>query len=564
MTILEIRRQAGSLRMTKPVVGAGTFVTALLLSALVSAAVAAEPDTLPPLTMFMANGGVLDVTMTMARSAQPTIIGRNHANQDIPVDALTTLTVCDASSPAVCAKPYAGAVLKLAPGDTLKVRLVNQLGGTGGSMAGSCMDETQPFDFATGWSSVGGLLNKHFHGLLVPPTAGKAGDLARPFGDYIFTCTSGTGPSAERRYSITLPASHPAGVDWFHPHIHGIAKPQVASGMAGMILVGDPQCSDPAACGTVRPILLKDAQLVQVSGPSSMPRWLNFADQDADFCGGNKQSATNLGACTLPPNTSLTSGGTTLTPLAGQWVFTLNGAQYPTIVAGEAQVWRVQNASANVTYRLSLRRLNANPGEVVADAPFEIISLDGAGLAGTPDTGQNAPQAREVLLMPGSRADLRVSRPGNGGDGELTYQLVNEAFQAGFAPNDADTWPHVALAKVIFPAPPTIASTVSAAPSLRPALATRPVPARTKLPVQASAAALLRGTPLTRGIDRVPESVGAMAPLPPDAAIPETAPAEGQTPGAAPAEPQMPGPPRDAGSRHAEAGHAEPRAGWGG
>ncbi len=550
MFMLGIGHQPASRWAARVFIGVTKSGAALLVSALIPVCANAETDTLPPLTMFTASGGVLDVTMTMARAIQPTILGKDLTNHDIPVDALTTLTVCDASSPAVCANPYAGAALKLTPGDTLKVRLVNQLGGSSGSVAGLCMDATQPFDFVNGWSSVGGLLNKHFHGLLTPPTEGKPGDVTRPFGDFIFTCTSGFGPSAERRYSITLPADHPAGIDWFHPHIHGIAKPQVASGMAGMILIGDPQCSDPAACATIRPILLKDAQLVQVPGAGGAPHWVNFADQEPDFCGENKMLAGNVGGCTLPPGTELTSGGTTLTPSEGHWVFTLNGAQYPTVVAGEAQVWRVQNASANITYRLSLRRLNADAGQVVADAPFEVISLDGAGLAGTPDTGQYAPLAREVLLMPGSRADLRVSRPASGGDGDLTYQLVNEAFQAGFAPDDADTWPHVALAKVIFPAPQVVATTMLPASPLRARTAIRSLSARTRVPVQASGAALLRGTPLMRGINQIPERLGAMAPLPPESGAPETMPAAPQTPDAATAGPTSP--------PHAMSGHAMP------
>ena len=402
-------------------------------------------------------------------------------------------------------------------------------------MASICMDETGPWDDAKGWSPVGGVINQHFHGFLVPPTAGKPGDPAKPFGDYIFTCAYGTGGQAERQYSmdlsdakVSLPdgtIGHPAGIDWFHPHVHGVAKPEVASGMAGMILVGDPQCSDPTACADVRPILLKDAQLVEVPNGSGGTHWLNFADQAPDFCGGpdrqpdNRRLATNVGDCPFSASTSLDSGGTSLTPSSGKWVFTLNGAEYPTIVASGPQVWRVQNASANITYRLSLRQLSADPAKGVADAPFEVISLDGAGLAGTAGSGAFAPQTREILLMPGSRADLRVSRPVDGGDGELAYQLVNEAFQAGFSPNDADTWPHVALAKVVFPEAQTAsASPVSGAnATLAMVRRARSAPAaRLRLPVQENAVAKVRGTALTRDIPQIPSDTAALTAMPPD------------------------------------------------
>ena len=498
-------------------------IGAVLCSA---AAQAAPPDTLPPLKQFSATGGQLDVVFQMKRATTPIAIGRDGAANPIAVDALTTLTVCSSGNPTDCADPYAGAALKLAPGDTLNVRLSNGLGGDGGGMANDCMDMTAAWDADTGWSSVGGLLNQHYHGLLVPPTEGKEGGSAKPFGDYIFTCTHGSGVAAERHYRMKLPATHPVGIDWYHPHIHGIAKPQVASGMAGMMLIGDPPCSDPSACSMVRPIVLKDAQLVRVPGAGGAPHWLNFADQDPDFCGDAKLSASNLGGCALPADTELTTGGSTLKPSEGRWVFTLNGAQYPTIVAGEAQVWRVQNASANITYRLSLRRLDSPASQVVADAPFEILSMDGAGLAGVGGSGQFAPQTREILLMPGSRADLRVFRPADGGNGDLRYQLVNEKFQAGFVKDDADTWPHVALAEVIFAAPsalptpsaaPPIAGGATAAPLLLRrgrAVAVVPSVQRTRVPVQESAVARLRGTPLSRAALETPAPSAPVAPLP--------------------------------------------------
>lgn len=488
----------------------------------------AETDTLPELKQFSASAGVLDVTFTMRREGAPVTIGRDQDGNPIRVDGLNTLTVCDAATPTDCAQPYTGTVLKLTPGETLKVKFANQLGGNGGSMASMCMDATGAWTDEGGWASKGGLGNQHFHGLLVPPTEGKPGDTTKPFGDYILTCTSGSGTAAEQVYHVHPKKDHPLGIDWFHPHIHGIAKPQVASGMAGMILIGDPPCAEPAQCSVVRPILLKDIQLVQVPGADG-PHWVNFADQDPGFCGNPPFSATNLGSCALAAGQSLTTGDTTVTPAAGRWIFTLNGAQYPTLVANQPQVWRIQNASANITYRLSLRALNPDAGEVVADAPFEVISLDGAGLAGTSDVGPFAPQTREILLMPGSRADLRVRRPEEGGTGELLYQLVNEAFQAGFARDDADIWPHVALARIVFPAPETIAQNPPPPPVAPPATTARSivsirtahrraaemaVPDRVRVSVEPNDAASVRGTPLTRASASRAMSMSAPTPAP--------------------------------------------------
>ncbi len=44
-------------------------------------------------------------------------------------------------------------------------------------------------------------------------------------------------------YDIEVPASHPASLNWFHPHAHEISSPQVAAGLAGVLTIGT-LCSD--------------------------------------------------------------------------------------------------------------------------------------------------------------------------------------------------------------------------------------------------------------------------------------------------------------------------------
>jgi hypothetical protein len=39
-------------------------------------------------------------------------------------------------------------------------------------------------------------------------------------------------------YKIAIPANHPSGLFWFHPHVHGIALNQVVQGLSGMITIG--------------------------------------------------------------------------------------------------------------------------------------------------------------------------------------------------------------------------------------------------------------------------------------------------------------------------------------
>lgn len=67
--------------------------------------------------------------------------------------------------------------------------------------------------------------NLHYHGLHIPPT-GNA--------DNIFL----TVPSGESlTYEFTLPRNHPAGLFWYHPHLHGFSAKQVSMGLAAPLVV---------------------------------------------------------------------------------------------------------------------------------------------------------------------------------------------------------------------------------------------------------------------------------------------------------------------------------------
>ncbi|MEZ5824914.1 MAG: hypothetical protein R3C97_09280 [Geminicoccaceae bacterium] len=372
-------------------------------------------DTLPALQSFVATGGALDVRFNISHAADATKIG------DIPVKHLDQLNVCNADQ-SVCADPYAGAALELGQTDTLRVTLTNDLQDSEADdmMRATCMDSSKDWDKQLGWSAKGKLANKHYHGMLTRPDQGMNGE---PNGDFIFDCThpadaNGQNEKKTVQYEIKLSdaGEHPAGINWFHPHIHGIAKPQVSNGMAGMILV-NPDCSQTGATENPicdeslpkRPILLKDAQLLQQENGD----WLNFADQTPDFCGGDKKNVTNIGECRFDYQAQANEDGSTsdlqtaVGDVTGKWVFTLNGARYPRIVVGEpgGQIWRVQNASANITYRLVLRRIvrriRTRCRRSALQRPVDGRCRPASGTGGA----ANAPETREILLMPGSRAD---------------------------------------------------------------------------------------------------------------------------------------------------------------
>lgn len=102
---------------------------------------------------------------------------------------------------------YGGPVLRLKPGDTLRLHLVNHL------------------PQAT---------NVHFHGLGVSPE-GHGDDSMRMIG-----------PGESWDYVIPIPRDHPPGIYWFHTHGHDFAERQLMGGLSGTLVIEGFQDEVPA------------------------------------------------------------------------------------------------------------------------------------------------------------------------------------------------------------------------------------------------------------------------------------------------------------------------------
>jgi len=90
--------------------------------------------------------------------------------------------------------------LRAKPGDTLKIKLVNKL-----SQA----------------------TNLHTHGLHVSPAKNSDNPLVI------------IEPGASYEYEIKIPKTQKSGTFWYHPHHHELSAGQVASGLAGVLVVED-------------------------------------------------------------------------------------------------------------------------------------------------------------------------------------------------------------------------------------------------------------------------------------------------------------------------------------
>jgi FtsP/CotA-like multicopper oxidase with cupredoxin domain len=93
---------------------------------------------------------------------------------------------------------YIPPTLRVRPGDTLRVRLVNAI--------------AQP-------------TNLHTHGLAVSPRGNS---------DNVFLSVT---PGQTQDYEIRIPASQVPGLYWYHPHRHRFSDVQVRNGMSGALIV---------------------------------------------------------------------------------------------------------------------------------------------------------------------------------------------------------------------------------------------------------------------------------------------------------------------------------------
>jgi len=167
----------------------------LVIAAIVpgQAAAQAHAQAQAGLTELHSSGGVLAVTLRAAE-------GKVHVG-DLELDGATYNGL------------YAGPVLRVRPGDMLRIRLINDL--------------SQP-------------TNLHFHGIFTSPLGN---------GDNVhLSIAAGTSFT----YEIRIPTTQPPGLYWYHSHLHGRSEWQVMRGLSGALVVDPPgEPGEPAAASGV-------------------------------------------------------------------------------------------------------------------------------------------------------------------------------------------------------------------------------------------------------------------------------------------------------------------------
>jgi len=261
---------------------------------------------------------------------------------------------------------FPGPTLLVRPGDTIDLTFINKI----------VKDQA---DTKPGYGRPPRLSNQtnlHYHGMHVSPV-GTA--------DNMLVMVDANGSF---RYRFSIPTNHPAGLFWYHAHVHGLVTNQVGRGAAGMLYVANSFTDAVAQMGIRQRLFMLQQAYFEPDGKT-------LISDD-----GNRDD----------PNLALSL---------------INGALMPEIHIrrGEPQVWSLINASTSAFYMLRL-----------AGHTFDVIAEDGIPLV-SPLMGQ------ETLLLPSARRFGVVVR-GNAAPGQ--YLLSYDSFNQG-----VDTWPQKAVGTVV-------------------------------------------------------------------------------------------------------------------
>ena len=281
-----------------------------------------------------------------------------------------------------------GSTLRVKAGDTIKVHLHNNLP-TPTDSAHHGADMNVPHDF--------NVTNLHVHGVHVSPSGNS---------DNVLLTVQ---PGGYQQYEFNIPANHPAGTYWYHPHHHGASALQLSSGMSGALII--------------------EGDIDQVPEIKTAEEKIFLFNQiPYDQNGQVEYTPARAGATNPLEYFSFLGNFSKL----GRFT-TVNGQPRPIIYMrpGEVQRWRCIHAGVAEFMDMELQGHKLHP-----------IALDGITM-GTIDAVDS------VLLAPGNRADIIVKA---GAPGE--YELRKLAKTGSETLLEGMDEPMQVLANIIVAGPP--------------------------------------------------------------------------------------------------------------
>jgi FtsP/CotA-like multicopper oxidase with cupredoxin domain len=314
---------------------------------------------------------------------------------------------------------FVAPTIRIAPGRALTVDLANDLE--------PCSDEQRKASLCFNDT------NLHTHGLWVSPSGNS---------DNVLVSIA---PGERFRYRYEIPADHPAGTFWYHPHRHGSGFVQVGSGMAGALIVTGERKPTEDRPGDVD-ILLKDAKGAPFPERVMLFQQIQYACfDDRKQIEGVMEKDEFVRPWTCAPGRV---GGIESADHDWDWRWSgrftgINGKVQPRLAqarAGTFERWRLVHAGTREKVRLRLHRLDPSAPDLATvrapdqaawiarhcgGAPLPIWHIAADGL-----TRSAVRRTEEAVLFPGDRMDVLARFPAAG-----RYCLIQQVAKDDNAQN---------------------------------------------------------------------------------------------------------------------------------
>ena len=327
-------------------------------------------------------------------------------------------------------KPFVGPTIRIKPGDTVRVNIDNQLPPEDSSCS---RDINTPHNFNS--------TNLHSHGLWISPAGNSDNVLIK------------IDPGVKFTYEWNIPADHPAGTFWYHPHLHGSTALQVSSGMAGALIIEGNRTPTVKQNGDI------DTLLKHSDGTSFTERLAVFG-QIQYACRGA------YGQIKIAPDGDIKRKGEIVGPWFcdehdtgtitnydqfGPWQWgasgrytTINGEVLPhfSSTAGTIERWRLVHAGVTETLKPTFYKVSGDVTKIPTASKFaEASTLEKNAFIKTHCSGKQVTQLSlamdgltrdrlveqtHTILQPGYREDLLMTFPEEG-----TYCIIDEDTPSG-------------------------------------------------------------------------------------------------------------------------------------
>lgn len=334
--------------------------------------------------------------------------------------------------------PFVAPTISASPGETVRIGLDNRLPKQPGCTPPNintphCFNST----------------NLHAHGLWVSP-AGNSDNV-------LLTIR----PGVEFEYEYNIPADHPAGTFWYHPHLHGSTALQVSSGMAGALVIHGDRLPGAVTNGDVD-TLLRDLTGKPLPERVVLFQQVQYACRDANGNIKVKKDANGKVIAWVcdPGDVGGIEGYDQFGP--GSWEqsgrhTSINGEILPVFKGaspGLMERWRLIHAGVRNTISLQFRQLRAGVTAVPqlsADAQQNWIDQNCTGpvlpqfeIAADGLTHSKMIVKTQNVLQPGYRSDVLMAFPAPG-----HYCVIDAAAPAsGSVGNAAEDRQLLGLAEV--------------------------------------------------------------------------------------------------------------------